>query len=102
MATRYQNLATEKYNGHTIFKTQGAFPQGFFNRFNPTIIVVDDTMTLDGLACEYYNGDGSLWWLIALANNLMLGSASLTNGMLLLIPMDSKSAISAVTNYNNT
>lgn len=48
-------------------------------------IVTNETMYLDTLAYKYYK-DTSLWWIIALANNLGKGRLSVPAGLQLRIP----------------
>jgi hypothetical protein len=48
-------------------------------------IVTNETMYLDSLAFKYYK-DTSLWWIIALANNLGKGRLSVPSGLQLRIP----------------
>ena len=48
-------------------------------------IVTNEEMYLDFLANKYYN-DTSLWWIIALANNLGKGRLSVPAGIQLRIP----------------
>ena len=48
-------------------------------------IVTNETMYLDSLAFKYYK-DTSLWWIIALANNLGKGRLSVPAGLQLRIP----------------
>ena len=48
-------------------------------------IITNDTMYLDMLADKYYS-DVSLWWIIALANNLGKGRLGVPAGLQLKIP----------------
>jgi len=52
---------------------------------------------LDSLANKYYN-DPTLWWVIALANNIGKGRLSVPPGLQLRIPMDINQIVS---NFNN-
>ena len=58
-------------------------------------IVVTEQKRLDHLAQDYYN-DATLWWIIALANNLSNPTLIIPTGMQLRIPKDINSYI---TNY---
>lgn len=49
------------------------------------IIISNDADYLDSLAYTYY-GDPTLWWVIALANNLGKGRMSVPPGLQLRIP----------------
>lgn len=48
-------------------------------------VITNETMYLDTLAYKYYN-DPSLWWIIALANNIGKGKLSVPVGLQLRIP----------------
>ena len=49
------------------------------------IIITNETDYLDSLAYTYYN-DPTLWWVIALANNLGKGRMSVPGGLQIRIP----------------
>lgn len=85
MISRYKfasNLTTSdtkrKYLGSVIYP-----------RIKPsnddTYIISEGGDRLDILALKYYN-DQSLWWIIAIANNLNDASYSIQNGIQLRIP----------------
>ena len=54
---------------------------------NDTIVISNEGDYLDTLAYKYY-GDPTLWWVIALANNLGKARMSVTPGLQLKIPAD--------------
>ena len=62
-----------------------------------TFIISSDGDYLDTLANKYYN-DPTLWWVIALANNIGKGRMSVTPGLQLRIPGEINKIIS---NFNN-
>jgi hypothetical protein len=49
------------------------------------IVISNEGMYLDGLAYQYYQ-DPTLWWIIALVNNLGKGRLSVPPGIQLRIP----------------
>lgn len=54
-------------------------------RDSDTIIISNEGDYLDALSYKYY-GDPTLWWIIALANNLGKGKLSVPAGLQLRIP----------------
>ena len=64
---------------------------------NDEYIVVTQQKRLDHLAQDYYN-DPTLWWIIALANNLNSPSLIVPIGMQIRIPKDINSYL---TNYKD-
>jgi hypothetical protein len=82
---RYDSTTvTKRFDGKRVFKTT----------HYPTIAPADSDLLitstegdyLDTLAYKYY-GDPSLWWVIALVNNLGKGRMSIEQGLQLRIPM---------------
>jgi hypothetical protein len=85
MANRYRyatNLTTtdtkRKYLGSVIYPKIKASD-------NDIYIISDSSDRLDVLALKYYN-DQTLWWIIAIANNLNDASYSIEAGKQLRIP----------------
>jgi hypothetical protein len=85
MADRYRystNLTTtdtkRKYLGSVIYPKIKASNDDIY-------IISDSSDRLDVLALKYYN-DQSLWWIIAIANNLNDASYSIEAGKQLRIP----------------
>ena len=64
------------------------------------IIISNDSDYLDNLAYTYY-GDPTLWWIIALANNLGKGRMSVPSGMQLRIPQNINSILSQFSSLNS-
>lgn len=64
------------------------------------IIITNDTDNLDNLAYTYY-GDPTLWWVIALANNLGKGRLSVPGGLQLRIPANINQILVQFFNLNN-
>lgn len=63
------------------------------------IIISNEADYLDSLAYRYYN-DPTLWWVIALANNLGKGKMSVPPGIQLRIPADINSIIAQFNSLN--
>ena len=63
------------------------------------IIISKETDYLDTLAHTYYK-DPTLWWVIALANNLGNGKMSITPGKQLRIPINVQEIISEFEQIN--
>lgn len=82
-----------RYNTNSNIKTSTTGKMFFGSRLYPvispmdtdTIYITGDTDYLDYMAFKFYN-DASLWWVIAMANNLGTGRLSVTPGLQLRIP----------------
>jgi len=85
MASRYQ-YATNLISSDTKRKYLGSI---IYPKIKPTnddmYIISEQGDRLDILALKYYN-DETLWWIIAVANNLNDASYSITPGTQLRIP----------------
>ena len=99
MITRYKddrNIQTS-YNGKPFFGT----------RLYPVIAPVDTDIIyitsevdyLDSMAYKFYN-DSSLWWVIAMANNLGTGRLSVKPGLQLRIPTGIEQIVSQFNQLN--
>lgn len=67
---------------------------------NDIYIVSNDTDSLDTLAFKYYS-DPTLWWIIALANNVGRGRLSVEGGLQLRIPMNVQNILSEYDRINS-
>ena len=63
------------------------------------IVISNDGDYLDSLAYMYY-GDPTLWWIIALANNLGKGRLSVPSGLQLRVPVNTTQILSDFNNLN--
>jgi nucleoid-associated protein YgaU len=63
------------------------------------IVISHDGDYLDVLAYTYY-GDPTLWWVIALANNLGRGRLSVPPGLQLRVPTNTTQILSDFNNLN--
>ena len=66
---------------------------------NDVFVISSDGDYLDVLANKYY-GDPTLWWIIALANNIGKGRLSVEPGLQLRIPTNANQIISEFNNLN--
>jgi nucleoid-associated protein YgaU len=81
---RYDSTQMEtRFDGKRVYTTT-QYPQ--INQ-NPTdtIVISNEGDYLDALAYKYY-GDPTLWWVIALANNIGKARMSIEPGLQLRIP----------------
>jgi hypothetical protein len=96
---RYSNISTfKRWDGKNVFFTTHYpdIPKADSDLF----IISNETDYLDTLAFKYY-GDPSLWFLIALANNIGKGRLSVEGGLQLRIPMDLSSILSEFDRLNS-
>ncbi len=63
------------------------------------IIISNETDYLDSLAYTYYS-DPTLWWIIALANNLGKGRMSVPPGLQLRVPSNINSILTQFNSLN--
>lgn len=81
---RYSNAEiTNRYDGKRVYKSV-IYPSIPVDS-SDIYIVTNETMYLDIIADKYYR-DVSLWWIIALANNIGKGRLSIPAGIQLRIP----------------
>jgi nucleoid-associated protein YgaU len=64
-----------------------------------TIVISTDADYLDSLAFKYY-GDPTLWWIIALANNIGKGRLAVPSGIQLRIPTNTSELLVQFHNLN--
>ena len=95
---RYESTAADtRWDGKRVYKSttfQTIEPQE-----SDTIVLSRQGDYLDALAYTYY-GDPTLWWIIALANNLGKGRLSVPPGLQLRIPANVTEIISDFNSLN--
>jgi hypothetical protein len=74
-----------QYDGKRFFGTR-SYPN-IEPRETDVIYITNETDYLDSLAYKFYK-DSSLWWIIALANNLGNGRLSIESGLQIRIPVE--------------
>jgi hypothetical protein len=95
---RYSNIpVVSRYDGKRVYLTT-SYP---ILRPSDTdiIIISNESDYLDGLANKYYN-DSTLWWVIALVNNLGKGRLSVEGGTTLRIPTNISDIINEFNRLN--
>ena len=89
----------KRWDGKQVYKTT-QYPV-ILPSNSDMIIISNETSTLDGLAYKYYN-DPTLWWVIALINNIGKGRLSIPCGIQLRIPSNINDIISQFNNLNQS
>lgn len=96
---RYNDIPKKsRWDGKQVLKTTH-YPEIPVSD-NDIYIVTDETDYLDTLAFEYYS-DPTLWWVIALANNIGKGRMSVEGGLQLRIPLDIQKILSEYDRINS-
>jgi hypothetical protein len=95
---RYNNIPQlDRWDGKKVLKTTH-YPE-IVQSDNDLFIVTNETDYLDTLAFKYYS-DPTLWWIIALANNIGKGRMSVEEGLQLRIPSNVSKIISDFNTMN--
>ncbi len=82
--SRYSfSTVTTRADGKRVFKST-IYPR-IYDDPSDIYIITNSSMYLDTLAFKYYK-DESLWWIIALANNMGKGKLSVESGKQIKIP----------------
>lgn len=94
---RYESSSQKpRWDGKKVYYTT-EYPK--IEPLNTDIVVISNEADyLDSLAYKYY-GDPTLWWIIALANNLGKARMSVPPGLQLRIPTNVNDIL---VNFNNT
>lgn len=99
MARRYENIGTQKgIGGKTIY-----LPTRYPNLVAANedyYIIARDQDRLDLIAYDFY-GDATLWWVVAMANDLPGDSMFPPLGFQLRVPADLDTALNAFDNANS-
>jgi nucleoid-associated protein YgaU len=98
--TRYSldsNIKT-RFDGKRFFGTR-LYPS-IAQSDDDVLYITNETDFLDTLAYKFYK-DTSLWWIIALANNLGNGRLSVEPGLQIRIPMRIGSIMESYNKLNN-
>lgn len=95
---RYNNIPiTERFDGKRVYKSV-VYP-AIIPSDTDVQVVSSEGDYLDLLAYKYY-GDPTLYWIIAVANNLGKGRLSVPTGTSLRIPVDINSIIDQFNRLN--
>jgi hypothetical protein len=95
---RYETTSVDKrWDGSRVYRTT------YYPIVKPqesdAIIISNESDYLDSLAYKYYN-DPTLWWVIALANNLGKGRMSVPAGIQLRVPTNINAILIQFNNIN--
>jgi len=88
-----------RWDGKRVYKT--TYYPIIIPQDSDSIVISNDGDYLDTLASTYY-GDPSLWWIIALANNLGKGRLSVPQGLQIRVPSNINSIISQFNTLNQS
>lgn len=100
MSKRYSSTKIyNRWDGKQVYKNTQYPP--IYPSDGDIIIISSEGDTLDALAYKYYN-DPSLWFIIALCNNLGKGRLSVTPGLQIRIPNNINKILNDMNNMNKT
>jgi hypothetical protein len=105
MSSRYQNISLTKSNtGSTSTSGKDMYVPIYYPNIeakeDDTYIIVGNTDRLDVIAYDFY-GDSTLWWVIAMANNLEGDSMFPPQGMYLRVPANLPELLQHYNQSNN-
>lgn len=96
---RYANISViNRYDGKRVYLTT-SYPT-IIPSDNDFIIITNEGDYLDTLAYRYY-GDPTLWWVIAMVNNIGKGRLSIEPGLSLRIPTNINEIIDKFNKLNS-
>lgn len=96
---RYSNISQfKRWDGKRVYKTT-YYPDIPLSDSDLYVVSTEGDY-LDILAFKYYN-DPTLWWVIALANNIGKGRMSVEPGLQLRIPQDVTTILSEFDKINS-
>lgn len=97
--TRYDNtLTSTRWDGKRVYLTT-LYPY-IPPQSTDLQIITNEADYLDALAYKYY-GDPTLFWILAVANNLGKGRLSVPPGLTLRVPININDIISQFTQMNS-
>ena len=95
---RYQSIPTKKDKNNKQYTATTVYPV-IRETDNDYYITITEGDRLDNLAYSFY-GDGTLWWVIASANNLPGDSLYVLPGTQIRIPFNSSEAVQSFKQFN--
>jgi hypothetical protein len=98
MARRYQNIGTYTTNDGKLIYLPTKYPSVVTSN-NDYYIIAKAEDRLDLIAADFY-GDSTLWWVVAMANDVPGDSMFLTPGFQLRIPGNTATALDEYDDYN--
>jgi len=99
MARRYENIGTYTASGNKVIYLPTKYPS-VTTSSNDYYIISQVTDRLDLIATDFY-GDSTLWWVIAMANDLPGDSLFMPAGFQLRIPGNLNDAIQEFNSLNS-
>jgi hypothetical protein len=97
---RYANIPViNRYDGKRVYLTT-SYPT-IIPSDSDFIIITNEGDYLDTLAHTYY-GDPTLWWIIAMVNNIGKGRLSIEPGLSLRIPTNVNEIVDKFNKVNST
>lgn len=95
---RYDSTQVDvRYDGKRVYRST-SYPT-IVPQDSDTVVITNEADYLDSLAYRYY-GDPTLWWIIALANNLGKAKMSVPAGLQLRIPANVSQIVADFNNLN--
>jgi nucleoid-associated protein YgaU len=95
---RYDSTQVDtRWDGKRVYKTT-SYPT-ITPQDSDTVVITNESDYLDSLAYKFY-GDPTLWWIIALANNLGKARMSVPAGLQLRIPSNASEIMASFNNIN--
>jgi len=98
MARRYQNIGTYTTNDSKLIYLPTKYPSVVLSN-NDYYIIAKAEDRLDLISADFY-GDSTLWWVIAMANDVPGDSMFITPGFQLRIPNNVTTALDEYDDYN--
>jgi hypothetical protein len=98
MVRRYQNIGTYTTNDGKLIYLPTKYPSVVTSN-NDYYIIAKAEDRLDLIAADFY-GDSTLWWVVAMANDVPGDSMFLTPGFQLRIPGNTATALDEYDDYN--
>ena len=99
MARRYENIGTQKGIGNKVIYLPTRYPNLVASN-NDYYIIARDQDRLDLIAYDFY-GDATLWWVVAMANDLPGDSMFPPLGFQLRVPANLDDALNAFDSANS-
>ena len=99
MARRYENIGTYTTGDGKVIYLPTKYPS-VTTASNDFYIITQATDRLDLIATDFY-GDSTLWWVIAMANDLPGDSLFTTPGFQLRIPGNLSNAVQEFNDLNS-
>lgn len=94
MSSRYQNIPSNKYYNTVLYNLIEPLESDIY-------LITTAGDRLDNISYDYY-GDPTLWWVIAVSNNISQDSIFLSPGTQIRVPSNIENFLSKFENINNS